>query len=373
MAPIIEPMTAAPTDLFELLDIPRREDSYSSLLRELLRHSPGLRDHVLAHGYPGGAPRLIEFDVELRTKLPRAAGIVDLLISGHDAENKRWELFIENKIDAGEAPDQTGAYLRACQSRVYKRAAGILLTLDGRPADASERVVSLTHAELGSWVEQSLSMLTDPVLRLAAEAYVRRACPPPPKARAEEIVGDLLDSPVGLQRWDAGLRALGRTIVSAAGSGWEPNPVRIQSPGHGNPGLQFHREHWWGQPIQDATFTRDNHNVHAEIELVPEDTWRLKIHFETEPYMTGKQLARGLDNLPEFEAMRDAFRTAIHDNAAEVPRWKMTNYRLQVCVVDLEVSRESTVGEAVRSIAEGLTEIGELVDRALAVAKGRTR
>lgn len=362
-------MSTPQVDLFELLDVSRREDSYSSVLCHLLDHSVGLRRQLLRHAFGDVAPVLVETDIRFRVALPDGSGVPDLLIVGHDAEEQRWELFIENKIDAGESPGQTQRYLDACWERVGPRAAGIYLTLDGHAPQVESGVVSLRHAELGRWIEASLSELSDPVLQITADAYVRRACAPSPQITVgDAIAGDLLKPPAGLLPRDAGIDALGRAVVAAAAPGWTATPIQIQGVGHGNPGLQFHREGWVGTRVSGGRFTRINHNVHGELELVWDGDWRLKVHFETEPYMTGRQLG-AMEGLVEYEAMRDEFRRAVHERAVALPRWKMTNYPLQVCGFETGVGARSPVKEVIATLADALTVVGPIVDAALATAK----
>lgn len=356
-------------NIFDLLDVSRREDSYSSLLCHLLRHSSRLRQQVLAHGFGTAVPTLADALVAFRATLPDNAGVADLLIVGHDAEGQRWELFIENKIDAGEGSDQTARYRDACRKRTGGRAAGIYLTLDGHAAEADEGVAALRHDDLGAWINAALVEFADPVLRMAAEAYVGRVCIASPQATGTDLAGELLAPPAGLLPWNAGIEALGTAIVASAGSGWSYASIWIQGPGHANPGLQFHRTGWIGTPIAGDRFERNNHNVHAEIELVGDSPWRLKIHFETEPYRTGGELGM-LSNLADYEAMRESFRKAVHERAADLPGWKMTNYRLQMCAFETDVGAESTVGEVVAVLAAALTTVGSIVDTALGVAKG---
>lgn len=363
-------MSTAGLDLFELLDIPRREDSYSSLLRQLLHDSPKLRQRLLAHAFTE-APALVDATVLLRTSLPDGAGVPDLLVAGHDAHKQRWELFVENKIDAGEPAGQTQGYLDACRRRAGDRAAGVFLTLDGRPAGVQSGVTPLSHRELGQWVEACLPDLSDSVLRMAAEAYVRRVCAPAPHARPDDTVGQLISTAPGLQPLRAGVDALGRAIAKAAPSGWVHTAIRIQGPGHSNPGLLFHRPGWVGREISGNQFTRDNYNIHAELELAWEGTRCLKLHFETEPYMT-KSWLQQLEGLDEFKAMRQAFRSAVHERADQLPGWKMTNYHLQVCIFELEVSTESRVSDVVAGLAEALVMLGPVADAALLAAKSVT-
>ncbi len=357
-------------DLFNILDIPRREDSYSSLLCALLCHSPRLRQRVIAHGFPAPPPDLHDVEVHFRKKLSHGGGVVDLLVCGRDRSGRAWELFIENKIDADESPRQTLKYLEDCRQRCEQRASGILLTIDGRTPQAP--IALLSHRVLGGWVSECIDDVTDPVLRVAADAYVRRARAAPPNVAPHVIAGDLLTAPFGLLPSNSGWDALGAEIAKTAANGWSHHAIWIQGPAHSSPGLQFHRPGWWGNPIQGSTYTSNNRNIHLEVELVPEGMWRLKLHFESEPYMTRKELTRDLDNFDEFESARERFRAKMHERANELPSWKMTNYFIQVAARDLNISSASTIGDTIHGIASGLAEIASIVESARLVREQRS-
>jgi hypothetical protein len=306
-------MTPSPgdPDIFHILDIEDREDSYSSLLIHLLHASPGLRARVLAHAFPKDTPSAEHVTVELRTKLTEH-DIVDVLLSS-DHPGSRWRLFIESKLFSGEHWEQTRRYLEACRRQVAPngRAAGIFLTLHGE-GGSSEEVRPLTHRELTHWIEEHLpDLAARPVLQLAARAYIARAQVPLPEAPDAKPVFDLLEQPAGLVPHLAGADALGAAIKRDLPASWQHAAIWIQGLGHANPGLQFWRPNWRGSELTGTCWKPDNVFVHLEIEMTEGPPWRLKLHFETEPYLTQREI-NSLDGQAEFVKMREAFRTCRH-------------------------------------------------------------
>jgi hypothetical protein len=363
-------MSASSLDPFDLLDISRREDSYSSVLCWLLRHSSGLLHHVLERAFPGTAPRLINPVVEFRKALPDGAGVPDLLVTGHDKQGRTWQLFIENKIDARESPEQTWAYFKSCHKRFGARAAGIFLTVSGNPPSCSQ-VVPLGHCELGRWVESSTRELSDPLLRMVAAAYVRRACAPPAQAAPDQIVRRLLERPTGLRPLTDGADALGRAVVETIASGWSHTAFWNQGRGHGNLGLQFDREGWRGTAMSGSRFKRQNHNIHAELDLNGQGAWRLVLHFETEPYKPQRELKK-IHGVAKFEVMREKFRKAMHEMIDVSSGWRKSNYPLQICVFKTDITAASRVSEVVEMLAKGLTSVGPAADAALRSVQGNS-
>ncbi|MCY1062779.1 PD-(D/E)XK nuclease family protein [Nannocystis sp. SCPEA4] len=357
-------------DIFELLDIEAREDTYSRLLVNLLQHSVGLRRRVLAHGFRTDPPPAESVDITLRHGLGEA-GTVDVLLrdpAGH------WVIFIESKLFSAEHGGQTRRYWKACEELVAPngRTAGIFLTIAGDPSSHSP-VVPLTHRELTAWIaEHSGDFQPHRPLGIAAEAYVQRAQAPLPVAADACVVQTLLRPAWGLVPRLAGVAALGAALHRGLPGGWTHDAITIQGKGHANPGLQFWQPGWWGTWTANDRWTSDNYNIHLEIELTDGAPWRLKLHFETEPYHTLTEL-KALAGHADFAVMRDAFRASLQAQAGRLPRWKMSNYPFQIAKFNLDVGPEATVDQLREHLAPALAEIAPHIHTALAAAKQAIR
>lgn len=362
-------MSIQEPDIFELLDIEDREDTYSSLLVHLLRASADLRARIFKYAFGADTPSAEHVTVELRKGLGEH-GIVDILVAPKDP-TQRWLLFIETKVFSGEHREQTRRYLAACRERVGPdgRAAGVFLTLGNKPPTEPE-VRSLTHRELTAWIEDCLAALQGrPALHLAAMAYIARAQVPLPEATDTRPIAKLFfERTSGLVPHLAGTSALGAAIKPASTSPWQHTAIWIQGRGHANPGLQFWREGWRGAPIKGRQWTRDNVFIHLEIELTEGPPWRLKLHFETEPYYTQAELAT-LDGYKDFIRMRDAFRAVVHANLIGSSKWKISNYPLQSAVFKFTPKAGETVEGLRKTLLPAFTQILPVVETALAAVR----
>lgn len=364
----MHPLNNAP-DIFELLDIETREDTYSILLVHLLRHSGGLRRRILAHAFGPDHPYAEFTEVTPRYTLPGNAGIVDIFLCPPGSPAGSWAMFIESKLYSGEHGEQTRRYFDATKALVSPegRSAGIFLTIAGEDPSCPH-VKPLKHRELTGWIAEHLADVPEhSAMRFAAEGYIARAQAPLPEASDKTRYATLLEQSWGLVPRLAGVSALGAALYSGLPGGWTHNPISIQGKGHANPGLQFHQPGWWGVELTDNHWTPANINVHLEIELDDRATWRLKLHFETEPYLTLGDIDE-LENAAGFARMRDAFRAAIHARAADLPGWKMSNYPLQIAAFPVHVP-DSTVARLRERLAPAMAAIAPRVDEALASAR----
>lgn len=355
-------------DIFELLDIETREDTYSLLLVHLLRHSVGLRRRVLEHAFGPNPPADIA-EIVPRHTLPGDAGIVDIFLRHPEGPAGRWAMFIESKLFTGEHGGQTTRYWNACRTLVGATGcpAGIFLTIDGA-VPSCPQVVRLTHRELTTWIAEYLSDIPErSAMRFAAEGYIARAQAPLPEATDQTRYSALLEQSWGLVPRLAGVSALGAAMYSGIPGEWSHNAIWIQGRGHANPGLQFWQPGWWGAELTGDQWTPENINVHLEMELNDRATWRLKLHFETEPYLTLGEIDE-LDNSASFARMRDVFRTALHAHAVDLPGWRMSTYPLQIAAFPVHVP-DPTVARLRERLAPAMAMIAPYISEALGIAR----
>lgn len=72
---------------------------------------------------------------------------------------------------------------------------------------------------------------------------------------------------------------------------WRPRIALLDATGDFT-GIEIHQPGWWGAELTDNRWTSANINVHLEIELDDRATWRLKLHFETEPLASARKAAQ---------------------------------------------------------------------------------
>lgn len=359
------PQTA---DIFEIFAITEQENAYTSLIAYLLQTSAPLRKHILQVALPELAPFAVDATASRQVRLTPSE-VVDILLEGTDDSGQRWACFIEAKVHSAEHGNQTERYFVACQQRVGPtgRVAGVLLTLDGAPADHPP-VRSLKHRDLADWVAATeTDFAANPVLPLAARAYIERARVPPPVADDQTAVKTLCKHLGGLVPRLAGADVLAKALIHDRALTWHHRTVWIQGRGHGNPGLVFWQSNWVGSPISEGRWRPANHNVHFEIELKTNGPGPLKLHFETEPYHTQNALKK-LDGHATFIAVREAFRRLLHAKTGQLPGWKATNHRLQIAAFRPSLGDHPTVADLRTSLAPAFDLVGPFVTNALVSA-----
>lgn len=364
-------MLESPTsaDAFEIFGITERENAYTSLLAYLLKASAFLTEHVLKLGFSEPPPAL-ELAVHRQCPL-NPSDIVDILLEGKDAKGQRWALFIETKVHSAEFGDQTERYHAACQARVGAsgQVGGLLLTLEGEPA-LCKHVRPLRHRDLAVQIDaRSADFAINGLLQQAAAAYVTRARVPVPVANDHTPLTELLARHDGLVPRLAGANALAKVLTTGIPGGWIASTVWIQGRGHANPGLLLRQAGWEGPPIMGKRVTRENFNLHLELELTESVSWRLKLHFETQPYLPQRALAQ-LDGNAKFIKLRETFRALLVDKLGKSSGWKAKGRKLQIAVFPIPLAPEATVTQLRDALTPALQHIAPRVASALATARG---
>jgi len=374
--PTIEMCNSLRVDIFEILSVERREDSYNSLITYALMNSQAACDEVVRHALPN-APSLA-WDVKCRSKNTEGK-VPDVTITG-ESNGEKWGVFIENKIDATEAIGQTRGYFDVIRSYVIEkdRAGGIFLTLDGATAHrhvqetGETRVMSLTHRELAAILHKHLDDLGEPLqagstLRNAVASYVDRASVPPPVLDLKCTLSSLRDSLRVKSRhaMHPGLvqyAALAKLLASKVGVP-EQNACSVlaQNQGSATPGLQLRADKWRGKNIDGNFWDLANLDIHLEVLFGESKPGSIHLHFETCPYLTKRELAN-LTNFDQFRAAQGEFRAIVHAAALKLPLWRMKNTYLQVASADSSLTNSSTIEEFIRAFADRFSEISPVVD-----------
>lgn len=347
------------SDILSILDVARREDTYTSILVHALRASPPLLDAFIGKT---GLRHGLQWEVSMR-KAVVGGRVPDLLLSAVGAEGP-FRVFLENKIDSAEGWKQTRDYLAAVRTEAgdQERARGILLTLEGKRG--AEGVLTWTHREMAELLRAHRVTISDRALGMAIDDYVARALVPLPETRNELTLKELLRPvPNALHPKLAGHTALAKAI-SSSWAGWQAEALTIQGRGHQNPGLKFRCEGWCGPRLVEKTWQAGNRDVHVEIEFLNHRPGELKLHFETSPYLTRKQIEK-LSNSSEFDQAKKRFQHEVHRRQADVPGWKMRREQILVASNDPQLAATDTVDEVVKAIGERLNAIGPVVDAAL--------
>lgn len=185
-----ESQRASPDEfnLFEVLNVAGNEVCHSTLLAWLLDHRIEKGTH--AQGNLGFRLFLEEFATELRRKkdgdVSRYAGLdywVDCEVSGNEsrvdieiASQNEFLIHIENKIHAGEGPDQTNREWRDLQARRKQfgvpedRCHAVFLSLDGTAAE-NQHFRAIRWGRIARVLERFADLAEPPEVRLFARHY----------------------------------------------------------------------------------------------------------------------------------------------------------------------------------------------------------
>ena len=166
----------------------------------------------------------------------------------------------------------------------------------------------------------------------------------------------------------AGADALAVACTTGLPGSWDAWSVWIQGRGHAGIGLLFRQKGWLGSAKLGNRWTPQNFNLHLEVNLADGPLWRVKLHFETEPYLPKKKLVEVEDH-QRFTEMRDSFRSLLASQLDGSSGWTAKGRELQVAIYKLSVGPDATVSQLRAALAPALEYIAPLVSSALAKAK----
>lgn len=359
-------------DVYEILGVKEREDTYTSVIGYLLHASAAFEGELRRYAFRDAPIPIGQHTVRRQARVGKG-NILDLLVEGQEA-GKRWCYFVETKVHASEHGDQTERYYKACEVHVAPngRVGGVFLTLTGTNARES-RVRPLKHRELAGWINgASADFQAHDVLASAARAYVDRARVDPSKAELSTSIASLLERTYGLVPRTAGTEAIREVCEQQLGSDWKLQVVWIQGRGQGNPGLLLRRVGWSGTCMKDGgPWEPENVDIHLEISVVEAQVWNLKLHFESSPYLPERVLKTMLGS-DAFDEMRGRFRIALKQQLASSVLWNARGTKLQVAVHKLAAGQNSTVGQLLAALKPALADIFPRVETALDQARAAT-
>jgi hypothetical protein len=377
-----------PPDLFDLLDISLREDSYTALLKAAMTTTPTVSQAVFQSLAQPGLPTPRHVEVRFRREFPdgdrykaECKDRPDLLLVGIFESGAPYWVLIESKITSGEGPGQCARYKGVCEKAARAQAISgftlYYLTLLGRWAPMPE-FIARSHTEVARQLAPLVANHTSDAFQLAWRAYLKRLQHLEKSAPSEDTL---------LLAWLADKRLFATSSVLAAhlghgflAPGWdtfgaywvfgakEAYFVHASQPGWKKLTYERGGEHRLAECFE----------LHLELELPPkhqEGSLPLRLQCMTRPYMP----ASVMKNLPEgerreFNEWRERVRGVVHAALGEQhTRWRRTGHLLQLARAHLNVDACTTVGafrDAYRELAE---QIAEPVNRALqAVARRRS-
>jgi hypothetical protein len=317
-------------DLFDVLEICFREDSYTELIANILENDEVAALAILREWFPGAAPEggRVKAETRVCVRMPDGTKVLpDLVIRcGDDLE----EMYVvEAKIEAAEGPGQTKRYLEAKERMVEAFPGAAIrgygfLTLEERNAQ-SAGVDSLSYRPIADHLTPD-TFSNVPWMRLATECLRDRLTDyyrlhvemhSQPYGRSESLGEHLarlrgLVTPRDVFHW----------FMEAVGSRAEflTEKAVAQSLNSAHPLVVFYHEQWRSALCSLG----QSYSIHMEVQLDPEqdNAVFLMLHYETNPYEAS--LARNHPGeVGPYWARRVRFAEILnrHMAAAELPGW----------------------------------------------------
>lgn len=373
-------------DLFDLLGICFREDSYTELLANVFQNdnatARGFLRSFLNHEPPTGP---IRAETRVSTgRRTREKAIPDLVLLFGDPVTHVW--VVEAKIEAGEGDRQTERYglagpalldaLGVPEAELIHPSA--FLTLDPQ-VPRGDGFRSVTYEPLATLLEPG--RFADPALSLAVACLKDRLTgyyaavnevPDP-----ETSLADYLASARGLITAKDQFHQLTKTVGDRMG--FKLTAGVAQNAASAHPYQTFNRRAWKSDSMDEGCSLAKCFWVHLEAHLLPEceNEVRLLLHYETNPYRA--KLAAAETDLEGFTAYlerRASFARRLSDVAQAAgltPSWRFVSpktkptSRNQNLVASLResFSAEGTIAEFEDWLGKELVGMAKAIDTAM--------
>jgi hypothetical protein len=381
-------------DLFDVLGISTREDSYTTLLANVFNEPGGERwvqnyfEEALTESAPAGPVNVI-LRLYLRHEHMKKADIPDLVLTFGDPVTDIW--LIEAKIKSGESSDQLLRYEKEeVQTKVFtalglKHQAEVTwhysyLTLEGDKPTKQTKLEAITYEplcsillaepELGVELLPAYTCMRDRFLvYYGARSEVLNGSSPPDSVPVDEY---LLSNDWGLIDEKSRFYWLTRRITEELDM--QPALTEAHNPGSSPPVCQMKDSEWQS----DLTYGLDDaplyecYDIHLELQLIREQhRAKLMLHYHTNPYIQG---LRNREDIPIEERKihqerREAFAYALGHRSSEPLKhagWKLTSpanvNQLAKRVPDFDLGR--IIGEFRRWVQEASAAMRPVVNDA---------
>lgn len=367
------------TDLFDVLDIGTREDSYTSLLAALLSEKPKWAREFFQKCTD--AERLPPKPVTVN-RWPHAAisgetVIPDLVLTFGDPASVVW--VVEAKIKADEGKDQLMKQESDAARKSLTENLNLLknaawhysyLTLEGEPpADAAKfQPASFEPLREVFTKKPSLSEEVYPAyetLRKRLRDYYRELSKEP---NDYITLREHLDDVHGLISRKSRFHRLGQCI--ARDLNLEPEFGTANNPGGASHLFQMRERSWVGDYYSgnSGSLLQDCYDVHLECQLDAESV-RLLLHYESRPYMEGLKNKVESNQYEKYRESREKFGKRLNDHRTSLDKcgWGtiIPNFANQLTRIANNIPLDLQVGEFRKHVQEASKAMRSAVNDAL--------
>lgn len=364
-------------DLFDILDISLREDSYTSLIVHVLR-----RHDAVARGvfYRLTGKEVIDDNLQIcfRKSIP-GGNHPDIRIEA-ETDSGKWWLVIESKIKASEGRWQCENYRTQCErERDEGKCTGftlVFLTLSGfLPEDADWK--KLTHGELFEIMDGLVpenQIVSDELVGVAWGAYNTRLLQydnrPGPDPN-QSLIEWLQASPIGFVTVEDRCRELSESL---APQDWKKWGGLYVARGRQQCLCIFSKPDWITDQYSQGGALEECFSVHFELDIpypYPDGAteFTCHLHCEANPYMTRKQVEALGKAGAGFLNFADAFKRHLHPLLAGTS-WHPTNYWLQKAKLRCPLTAETSIGSLRDYLLAEFQSVEDSVTNAINTARG---
>lgn len=349
-------------DVFDILGIGSREDSYTDLLAVAFQ-VPQMKDAILRSF---GEENHIAW--KLKTRYPvqiskpggRKKDVPDMVFFNPEL---RKTIIVENKVFSGEGWEQTKHYSsNEFRERLEKRLGFPIedykffyLTLDGTPP-SSEDFTPIKFYEIIETMPDKIDhhrfdmLLED--FRERIRRYEQWESP-----SSDSIVIDYLNRTDGFVNYRRTMTKLCEGLLDS--NEFERWTFETQNPGYGSIPLSLWRKPHWISEHADKVSGDRCFNIHFEFQwTMKEDDKKLKyyLHYEMNPYQPRKKISQNQEFIDKFITQRDSFYE--HLKTSGIREWKLHKHWLQMASYDFDLEiRYGRLKNEIRSLSSQMSEV----------------
>lgn len=366
-------------DLFDILDVSLREDTYTCLIVEALRSSHSLLDNVVRKLCNHNFNFKRQTSLSFRECIDKTNDRPDIVIKADTDEGELW-IVIEAKIKSCEGDRQCERYRQRLASRKSKEQQRhntfsyelFYLTLTGQePEDkAWKPIKQKAFADLISRCDNDHILNNDSALSLAWKAFMRRL------DHYEQ--GAILHANMPIIQWlnqqepeyfitsDDRLRQMAEKIIPDS---WRHSSGIYNTKGKQSALIKAWKPRWLTGYFQKPDPLPLEHciSIHYELDLpcpCSAGEFACRIHCETNPYMTRKQVLSLGNAGNKYMAFSDVFKKNLHRQIQDT-EWKPKNTLLEKGQLLCPITDQTTIGDLAQYLEPRFNACSEAINSAL--------
>ncbi|MCD6318840.1 PD-(D/E)XK nuclease family protein [Candidatus Aerophobetes bacterium] len=354
-------------DIFDILGIGSREDSYTDLIAYAFEHSTEFREKMLkmlGEEVPGNWEVFVRPSVAIKSESGRKKDVPDLVLLNRSGPKV---LLIENKIYSGEGWMQTERYASdefKSNLKEYLKLDTIpevnyfFLTLDGtKPYSKDFKAIS--YSDILKCIPENLGQSRLDILLKELKGRLEEYYSWPSPEEDEIVIDYLKKTDRLVSTYRTFIILTDSLLDKGLASQFQKECGITANPGSGYiPLCSWYKESWISKEYPQEKDGACCYNIHFEFQWdTKDDSLSLYLHYETNPYMTQKELKEvGGNFVDKYQQARDEFFDYIKNNPPK--EWKIKKTPLGVAHYEFDKGiRFGELKKDVNSLIKSMTRI----------------